>query len=81
MTAYHPDNILPLEFLASIHISLTEAEFMKVDLNTVRSYRKDNGLMDSDDLPEEIIAAIGDKRSRSLSASSVGGSKKNPRLQ
>lgn len=81
MAVYHPADVLPLEFLASIHISLAEAEFMRLNLNAIRSYRKDNDLMGSDDLPQEIVVVMGDKRSRALSASSTGGSRKNPRLQ
>lgn len=58
-----------------------EADYMKVDLDAMKSYRKMNSLMDSDDLPEEVVSAIGDKRLRTLSASSAGGSRKNPRIE
>jgi len=37
--------------------------------------------MDSGDSQEEMVSATGDKRSRALSASSVGGPRKNPRLE
>jgi hypothetical protein len=80
MTVNHPDEVLPLGFLAQIHISLTEAQLMKVDLDGMKSYRKLHGLMGSDDLPEEMVSAMGDKRSRALSASSAGGARKKPRL-
>jgi len=81
MTVNHPDELLPLEFLTQIHISLMEAELMKVDLDAVKSYRKLHNLIGSDDLPEETVSAMGDKRLRALSASSAGGSRKNPRLE
>ena len=81
ITVNHPDELLPIGFLAQVHISLMEAEFMRVDPDAMKLYRKANDLMDSDDMPEEIISAIGDKRLRALSASSAGGSRKNPRLE
>ena len=34
----HPDELLPLEFLAQIHITLMEAQLMKVDLDAMKSY-------------------------------------------
>jgi hypothetical protein len=80
MTVNHPDELLPLEFLAQIHISRMETEYMKVGLDAMASYRKLHNLMDSDDLPE-VVSGMGDKRSRALSASSAGGSRKNPRLE
>lgn len=77
----HPDELLPLEFLAQIHISLAESQFMKVDLGAMKLYRHANDLMGSDDLPEEMVSAKGDKRLRALSASSTVDSRKNPRLE
>ena len=86
MATNHPDEVLPLELLAQMHISqmhisLTEAEFMKADQKAMKSCRKLNDLMDSDDLPDGMGPATKDKRSRALSASSAGGSRKNPRLE
>ena len=81
MATNHPDEVLPLELLAQMHISLTEAEFMKADQKAMKSYRKLNDLMDSDDLPDGMGPATKDKCSRALSASSAGGSRKNPRLE
>ena len=81
VTVNHPDELLPLEFLAQIHISLAESQFMKVDLGAMKLYRQANDLMGSDDLPEEMISAKGDKRLRALSASSTVDSRKNPRLE
>ena len=81
MTVNHPDVRLTLEFLAQIYVSLQEAEHMKVDLDAMKSYRKSNNLMESDDLPEEVALAIGDKRSRALSASSAGSSRKSARFE
>ena len=81
MTVNHPDELLSLEFMAQIHVSLMETQLMKVDLGVMKLYRKANGLADSDDLPEEMVSIMGDKRSRALSASSAGGSRKNPRLE
>ena len=34
-TVNHPDELLPLEFLAQIHTTLTEAQLMKVDLDAI----------------------------------------------
>jgi len=80
-TVNHPDDLLPLEFLAEMHISLTETQYMRVDLDAMKSYRKLHSLMDSDDFPEGPVSVTGDKRSRALSASSAGGSRKNPRVE
>ena len=80
MTVNHPNEPLPLELLAQIHISHMETEYMKVDLDAMKSYRELHNLMDSDDLPE-MVSGMGDKRLRALSASSAGGSRKNPRLE
>jgi len=77
----HPDDLLPLKFLAQMHITLTEAQLMKVDVDAMKSYRKVHSLMDSDDLPEVMVSGMGDKRSRALSASSAGSSRKNPQLE
>ena len=55
----HPDELFPLEFLAQIQTTLMEAQLMKVDLNAVKSYRKLHSLMDSDDLSEGIVPAMG----------------------
>ena len=81
MMVNHPDELLPLEFLEQTHITLLEAELMKVDLDAIKLYRKVHSLMDSDDLPEGMVSAMGEKRSRALSAASAGGSRKNPRLE
>ena len=35
MMVNHPDELLPLEFLAQIHTTLTEAQLMKVDLDAI----------------------------------------------
>ena len=59
--ACNPDEQLTLEFLAQIYIPLAEVE-----------HTRSHDLMDLDDLPEEVALAIGDKRSRTLSASSAG---------
>jgi len=80
-TVNHPDDLLPLEFLAEMHISLTETQFMRVDLDAMKSYRKLHSLMDSDDFTGGTVSTTGDKRSRALSASSAGGSRKNPRFE
>ena len=79
--ANHPDKALPLEFVAEIHIHLREADLMKVTLDGMKLYRKANSLMDSDDLPQEPVSTVGDKRSRAPSTSSAGGSRKNPRFE
>ena len=81
MAMNHPDELLPFDFLAQIHISLMEAELMRADPNTMKSYQKLHSLMDSDDLLEVVGPVMKDKRSRALSASSAGGSRKNPRLE
>ena len=81
MALKHPDDEVPLEFLAQIHISLAEIKLMKVDLDAMKLYRERNSLVGSDDLPEGAGSVTKDKRSRALSASSAGGSRKNPRLE
>ena len=70
-------------FLLNSHrcISLIEAEFMKADQRAMKSYRKLNNLMDLNDLLDGMGPVTKDKRSRALSASSTGGSRKNPRLE
>ena len=81
MAANHSGEVLPLELLAQMHISLTEAEFRKADQEAMKSYQKLNNLMDLNDLPDGMGPVTKDKCSRALSASSAGGSRKNPRLE
>ena len=79
IAVHHPDEPLPLEFLAQMHISLLETQLMKADLNAMKSYRKVPSLMNLDDFPEGMDPVTRDKHSRALSASSAGGSRKNAR--
>ena len=77
MVTKHPEGVIPLTFYSEIHISFKEAEFMKADLEGMKSYREAHSMMGSDDLAE----ATGDKRARALSTSSVSGSRKSSRYE
>ena len=76
----HPEGIISFDLLSQMHISLREAEFMKVDLEGMKLYRKTHDLLGSDDLVEPE-ATIGEKRARASSTSSICGSRKSSRYQ
>lgn len=71
MAPNHTHDRLSLNFVAQIHISLTEVELMKGDTDGMKSYRMVHSLIGSDDLPEEIGSTTRDTRSRVFSASSA----------
>ena len=78
MATQHSDEKIPVDLLSKMHISLKETDFMKADLEGMKYYRETHDMMNSDDLVE---VAVGDKRARASSASSVGGARKNSRYQ
>ena len=68
MPTQHPEDIIPVDLLSKMHISLKETDFMKADLEGMECYRETHDIMNSDDLVE---VTVGDKRARASSASST----------